>query len=49
MHAAWVAFARTGDPGWRPWDSARPVMTFGPGLPALVEAPREAERRAWEG
>ncbi|MFE7514612.1 carboxylesterase/lipase family protein [Streptomyces sp. NPDC057540] len=49
MHAAWVAFARTGDPGWRPWDAARPVMTFGPGLPSLVEAPREAERRAWEG
>ncbi|MER5962269.1 carboxylesterase family protein [Streptomyces sp. NPDC002057] len=49
MHAAWVAFAATGDPGWRAWDPARPVMTFGPGLPALVEAPREAERRAWEG
>lgn len=49
MHAAWVAFAKTGDPGWRPWDSARPVMTFGPGRPSLVEAPREAERRAWEG
>ncbi|MEU4277432.1 carboxylesterase family protein [Streptomyces tanashiensis] len=48
MHAAWVAFAKTGDPGWRPWDPARPVMTFGPGVPSLVEAPREAERRAWE-
>ncbi|MFG2839638.1 carboxylesterase/lipase family protein [Streptomyces zaomyceticus] len=48
MHAAWVSFASTGDPGWRPWDPARPVMTFGPGLPSLVEAPREAERRAWE-
>ncbi|MEU4080480.1 carboxylesterase [Streptomyces venezuelae] len=49
MHAAWVSFAGTGDPGWRLWDPARPVMTFGPGLPSLVEAPREAERRAWEG
>ncbi|MCX5389329.1 carboxylesterase/lipase family protein [Streptomyces sp. NBC_00094] len=48
MHAAWVAFAETGDPGWRPWGPARPVMTFGPGLPSVVEAPREAERRAWE-
>ncbi|MEU7073288.1 carboxylesterase family protein [Streptomyces narbonensis] len=47
MHAAWVAFAKTGDPGWRPWDTARPVMTFGPGRPALVEAPREEERLAW--
>ncbi|MDX2560458.1 carboxylesterase family protein [Streptomyces sp. TX20-6-3] len=49
MHAAWVSFATTGDPGWRRWDPARPVMTFGPGLPSLVEAPREAERRAWGG
>ncbi|WP_318207349.1 carboxylesterase/lipase family protein [Streptomyces sp. SJL17-1] len=48
MHAAWVSFAATGDPGWRRWDPARPVMTFGPGLPCLVEAPREAERRAWD-
>ncbi|MFE0704142.1 carboxylesterase/lipase family protein [Streptomyces sp. NPDC058872] len=48
VHAAWVAFAATGDPGWRAWDPGRPVMTFGPGLPSLVEAPREAERRAWE-
>ncbi|MBP2580686.1 para-nitrobenzyl esterase [Streptomyces sp. PvR006] len=48
MHAAWVSFAATGDPGWRRWDPARPVMAFGPGLPSLVEAPREAERRAWE-
>ncbi|MFE6855061.1 carboxylesterase/lipase family protein, partial [Streptomyces sp. NPDC057674] len=48
MHAAWVSFAATGDPGWRRWDRARPVMTFGPGIPSLVEAPREAERRAWD-
>ncbi|MFD4319440.1 carboxylesterase/lipase family protein [Streptomyces sp. NPDC058548] len=48
MHAAWVSFAVTGDPGWRRWDPSRPVMTFGPGLPSLVEAPREAERRAWD-
>ncbi|MDV9188711.1 carboxylesterase family protein [Streptomyces sp. SR27] len=48
MHATWVAFASTGDPGWRGWDAARPVMTFGPGLPSLVEGPREAERLAWE-
>ncbi|CAM5510558.1 carboxylic ester hydrolase [Streptomyces narbonensis] len=47
MHAAWVAFAKTGNPGWRRWGPARPVMTFGPGGPALVEAPREEERLAW--
>lgn len=52
MHAAWVRFAATGDPGWRPWDASRPVMTFGrPGDdgPTLVESPREGERRSWDG
>ncbi|MCX4986893.1 carboxylesterase/lipase family protein [Streptomyces sp. NBC_00572] len=48
MHAAWVSFAATGDPGWRTWDPARPVMTYGRGVPSLIEAPREAERRAWD-
>ncbi|MEU9994543.1 carboxylesterase family protein [Streptomyces sp. NPDC050848] len=50
MHSAWVRFAATGDPGWRPWDASRPVMTFGrPGddAPTLVESPREEELRAW--
>ncbi|NML53759.1 carboxylesterase family protein [Streptomyces sp. R302] len=49
MHAAWVAFAAEGDPGWRAWDAERPVMAFGPGRPSLVLAPREDERRAWDG
>ncbi|MFD8014694.1 carboxylesterase/lipase family protein [Streptomyces sp. NPDC058955] len=48
MHAAWVAFATEGDPGWRAWDAERPVMTFGPGRPSLVLAPREDERRSWD-
>ncbi|MFF2778446.1 carboxylesterase/lipase family protein [Streptomyces sp. NPDC058052] len=48
MHAAWVAFAADGDPGWRAWDAERPVMTFGPGLPSLVLAPREDERHSWD-
>ncbi|MFF9147981.1 carboxylesterase/lipase family protein [Streptomyces sp. NPDC014861] len=48
MHAAWVAFAADGDPGWRAWDAERPVMAFGPGRPALVLAPREDERHAWD-
>lgn len=46
MHAAWVSFARTGDPGWPAWDASRPVMTFGRG--GLVHAPREHERAAWD-
>ncbi|TDU87042.1 para-nitrobenzyl esterase [Kribbella voronezhensis] len=29
MHAAWVAFATTGDPGWSQYDTtSRPVMSF---------------------
>ncbi|MEU2656852.1 carboxylesterase family protein [Streptomyces sp. NPDC007325] len=48
MHSAWVAFATDGDPGWRAWDAERPVMTFGAGRPAVVLAPREDERRAWD-
>ncbi|GGS82447.1 MULTISPECIES: carboxylesterase/lipase family protein [Streptomyces] len=29
MHAAWVRFARTGDPGWPAWDGGGPPMVFG--------------------
>ncbi|MYT21879.1 carboxylesterase family protein, partial [Streptomyces sp. SID7760] len=29
MHAAWVRFAATGDPGWRAWDGNGPPMVFG--------------------
>ncbi|WP_435834335.1 carboxylesterase/lipase family protein [Streptomyces antibioticus] len=29
MHGAWVRFARTGDPGWQPWDATHPVRIFG--------------------
>ncbi|GGY45700.1 hypothetical protein GCM10010363_27940 [Streptomyces omiyaensis] len=48
VHAAWVAFASDGDPGWRTWDEERPVMVFGPERPSVVSAPREDERRSWE-
>jgi para-nitrobenzyl esterase len=41
MHAAWVAFARTGDPGWEPWTAARPIVV---GLDAGPWAPLEG---AW--
>ncbi|MFE9851178.1 carboxylesterase/lipase family protein [Streptomyces sp. NPDC005576] len=47
MHSAWVRFAATGDPGWAAWDPRRPVMAFGPGAPAVVEAPRDDELRGW--
>jgi para-nitrobenzyl esterase len=49
MHAAWLAFATTGDPGWPPYDAERrAVMRFGED-PAVVEDPRAEERRLWEG
>jgi para-nitrobenzyl esterase len=41
IHAAWVAFARTGDPGWEPWTAARPTVV---GLDAGPWAPLES---AW--
>ncbi|WP_329060425.1 carboxylesterase/lipase family protein [Streptomyces sp. NBC_01429] len=48
MHRAWVDFAAKGDPGWPAWDGSRPVMTYGSAEPAVVRAPRDDERRAWE-
>ncbi len=49
MHAAWIRFATTGDPGWQPFDASYPVMTFGAeGGPAtVVYDPRGDERRSW--
>jgi para-nitrobenzyl esterase len=47
VHAAWVAFATSGRPGWSAYKTTtRPVMTFG--LPTrLVEDPRAAELALW--
>ncbi len=48
MHAAWIRFAMTGDPGWQPFDASHPVMTFGaPGGSAVVLDPRADERTSW--
>jgi para-nitrobenzyl esterase len=47
MHAAWVAFARAGDPGWRPLDNSFPVMIFNATSSAVQLDPRGDERRAW--
>jgi para-nitrobenzyl esterase len=50
MHAAWVAFATTGDPGWQPYDTdTRKVMTFDHPASSVVEDPRQAERLLWDG
>ncbi|MGW3145314.1 MULTISPECIES: carboxylesterase/lipase family protein [Streptomyces] len=47
MHGAWVRFADTGDPGWRPWDSEHPVQIFGDGEPHIAFGPRDAELALW--
>ncbi|MBO0832289.1 MAG: carboxylesterase/lipase family protein, partial [Actinobacteria bacterium] len=49
MHATWIRFARTGDPGWQPFDASYPVMTFGAtaGPAELVLDPRRDERLSW--
>ena len=48
MHAAWIRFAATGDPGWPAVDASYPVMTFGrPGGSGVVLDPRSDERASW--
>ena len=49
MHAAWVAFATQGDPGWPKYDlSRRATMRFDT-TSKVVDDPRSAERALWEG
>jgi para-nitrobenzyl esterase len=50
MHAAWVSFARTGDPGWPAYTAdARAVRAFGDPDGGLLDDPRRAERVPWQG
>jgi para-nitrobenzyl esterase len=47
MHAAWIAFATRGDPGWPPFElSRRATMCFDT-TPKVVEDPRSSERVLW--
>ena len=49
MHEAWVAFARTGDPGWPRYEPGRRLtMSFGETC-EVAEDPAGAERRLWDG
>ncbi len=49
MHAAWVAFATSGNPGWPQFDlKRRETMRFDT-TSEPVEDPRPAERMLWEG
>jgi para-nitrobenzyl esterase len=47
MHAAWVAFATSGDPGWEPYEEGRrATRVFGPGG-GTVDDPMQARREVW--
>jgi carboxylesterase type B len=49
MHAAWVAFATNGDPGWPKYDlSRRATMRFDT-TSEVVDDPRAVERELWAG
>ncbi|HUC37519.1 MAG TPA: carboxylesterase/lipase family protein [Acidimicrobiales bacterium] len=49
MMDAWLSFAKTGDPGWAPYDAERrSTMVFGPSS-ALQDAPMDEERALWDG
>jgi len=49
MHAAWVAFATSGDPGWPKYDlSRRATMRFDV-TSEVVNDPLSTERALWEG
>jgi len=47
MHAAWIRFATTGDPGWQAFDASFPVMTWDGERAGVVLDPRGDERRSW--
>jgi len=47
VHATWIRFAATGDPGWQPFDPGYPVMTWDGERGEVVADPRGDERRSW--
>jgi para-nitrobenzyl esterase len=49
MHSAWVAFATRGDPGWPAYDLDRRATRRSDTTSEVVDDPRAAERRLWEG
>lgn len=49
MHAAWVAFATTGDPGWPRYDTTRRATMRFDSTSTVVEDPRALERDLWKG
>lgn len=49
MHAAWVAFASGGDPGWPKYDLKRRATMRFDTTSAVLDDPLAAERALWEG
>lgn len=49
MHAAWIAFATSGDPGWPRYDPQRRATMRFDTTSAVVDDPLAPERMLWEG
>jgi para-nitrobenzyl esterase len=47
MHQAWIRFARTGEPGWPPFDQTLPVRMFDDKGGGVRVDPHAVERAAW--
>ncbi len=48
MHRAWIAFARTGDPGWPAYEAPRRATMRFDAEVAVLDDPDGDQRRAWE-
>jgi carboxylesterase type B len=49
MHAAWIRFAVSGDPGWPKYDLGRRTTMRFDTMSGVVDDPRAGERMLWEG
>ncbi|MGZ4691171.1 MAG: carboxylesterase/lipase family protein [Acidimicrobiia bacterium] len=49
MHAAWISFARTGDPGWPRYDVERRATKRFDTTTEVLEDPMGDERALWDG
>jgi carboxylesterase type B len=49
MHAAWIGFAGSGDPGWPKYDLTRRATMRFDTTSEVVDDPRSRERMLWEG
>jgi len=48
MHSAWVAFAKTGDPGWPVYDTATRITKRFDTTSSIVADPEKETRTVWE-